>query len=123
MSLAKVLQLAQKFAQQMSAQPEDIHRVLQRARLLGSTSLVSPLLERAQVPPHTSANIRMTVSPGLKANFSTVLTPDRGNTRQTLDYLLDARFGHLVTEALQKAKVNVTDPVTLDWLQITRLGQ
>lgn len=124
MSLSKVLQLADKFAQQTTAsRPEDIHSALSRARLLGTTTMVSPLLERAQVPAHTTANIKVTVAPGPTATFNTTLNPAHSQAAQKLDYYLNARFGKLVSEALQNAKVNVQDPVSVDWLQITRLGQ
>jgi hypothetical protein len=123
MSLSNVLQLAEKFAQQISAQPDATKRTLQRARLWDIASTLSPLLERAEVPPHTTADLKMMISPGPAINFTSVLSPHHDQAAQKLNNLLNQRFGTLMSTALQHAKMDVTDPVNLDWLRITRLGQ
>ncbi len=122
----KLLQLAatfEKMAQTRTADPGDVRAVLQRAKLWNISSMVSPLLERAGVPDHTSADINIVVQPGPEVNFSAALTPNHEGPAQQLGTVLKQRFGNLMTQALTAAKVNVAQPVTLNWLRVMKLRQ
>ena len=122
MSLTRILQLAEKFAQKVGAEPAQVENTLKRARLWGTPSLVSPLLERAGVPPHTTVDIKLQVSPISTATLQATMNPNHGSV-ETLNSLLNARYAKLMTDALQNANLIVNQPMNFGWLQITRLGQ
>lgn len=111
----------EKMAQSAAAQPGDILALLQRAKLWNISSTVAPLLERANVPNHTSADINIVVEPGPTTSFISTLTPNHSEAAQQLNNVLKQRFGKLMDQALQSA--NVTQPVTLNWLRVTKLAQ
>ena len=106
---------------QAVAQSGDIRASLQRAKLWNISSLVAPLLEGAAVPTHTTANIDITVNPGPNVSFYANLTPNHPVAAQRLNELLKQRFGKLMNQALQSA--HVSEPVTLNWLKVTKLPQ
>lgn len=119
----KLVKLADKFEKkaQEIAQSGDIRYALQRARLWNISSLVAPLLENAGVPSHTSADINIIVNPGPDVSFNSNLSPNHPDAAQQLNNILKQRFGKLMNQALQSN--NITSPITLNWLKVTKLSQ
>lgn len=110
------------------ADPSAVQYALKRARLSATPSLVSPLLNRANVPNNTTANITLILNPGApgdpaEVGFNSALNPQHEQSATVLDQLLKNRFSKLISDALLAQKLEVKAPMSIPWLVVKRVGQ
>jgi hypothetical protein len=98
-----------------SAQAGDIETALKKANLFNKQADVAALLPKAKVPDGVSLNISIVVSKGLNVSFRVATNPNDPSGAR-LAALLSGKFAAPMKAALQKAKLTVTDTVTVGWL-------
>lgn len=110
-------QLADKYAQTVSAQPGDVENALRSAGLWDKTQDVSPMLNAAGVPDDASVVISMQVDPALNFTYPVVLTPPNKPAAFKLASAIKMKFGPLHKAAAQKAGLKVANPLVLQWMK------
>lgn len=104
-------------SQTMSAQPDEIERVLKAAGLFGSdfdNAQVAPLLNSAGVPETVKLTTALRIDPAL--NVTVVVKSDPVHASiNTLKRLLQAKFGAAVTKALKDAHLTIAGPMDVKW--------
>lgn len=100
----------------------DIMKLLQKMRLMGNSTWVSPLLERSGIKD-TNVSINLMVAPSGGVSFASKLMPENVIGSNALDRMLDTRFSKMIADALKKANYSVASIVSIPWLNIKRISQ
>lgn len=104
---------SQKLAQTVSAQPGDIERALSNARVKPSSQDIAPFLNMAKVPDDVSLDIKVVVDPKLSVKFLVTASPPSASAN-ALKSLLDRKYSTLMSQALQKAGLQVTSSMAVN---------
>jgi len=122
-SFEKLAELADRFERkisrgQQSAQSADIEDALSKAGVKPDANAIAPLLNTAKVPDSVSFEIFVVVDKALNVSFRidptvpvTTQTPYPPSLN-TLKGLLSRTYSGKMKQALQAAKINVTDIVS-----------
>jgi hypothetical protein len=100
----------------VGAQPADIQKALENAKLWNASKPIAALLPVAGVPDDASVAINMVVSNKGAVGFSVALNPPNPKVSTKLEGMLRQKVSPVMTKALADAKLPITTTNTLKWL-------
>lgn len=107
---------AQSAAPVVGAQPADIQKALEDAKLWNASKPIAALLPAAGVPDDASVAINMIVSNKGTVGFNVALNPPNQKASAKLVGMLNQKVSPVMTKALADAKLPITTTNTLKWL-------
>jgi hypothetical protein len=107
---------AQSAAPVVGAQPADIQKALEDAKLWNASKPIAALLPVAGVPDDASVAINMVVSNKGAVGFNVALNPPNPKASNKLEGMLKQKVAPVMTKALVDAKLPITTTNTLKWL-------
>lgn len=120
----KVISLGKKIeqklvitAQTMSAQPDEVEKVLANAGLFGpnfDNTQVAPLLNAAGVPETAKVQTILHIDSNLNVTVIVHMDPLHAS-QNVLGRLLKAKFGGAVSKALKDAHLTITGTLDVKW--------
>jgi len=113
---AQFEQKLQKYSQSMDAQPEDIERALDAARLFKPADVqaeISPLLDQQAIPASTTVTIHVQFDSRHKPTYVVSLDPMDNNKAAGLKKALEKHFAPRMINAIKQLKI--TNTMEIKW--------
>lgn len=116
MTVAKLSELIEKYAQLTSAQAGDIENALRKANLWDKAGEIAPTLNQASVSDSATVQVSLVVNKDLSVGFIVSLNPRDDRASSKLSGILRSKYSAAMKSAIKAAGLAVSDKLVVKWL-------
>ena len=101
----------------MPAAPEDVENAFKTYGVWELSNEIAPILNKLKIADSVSINLGVNVLSSNAVKVTAVLSPADPAKARDLQNILQKMYGLKFVTAIQKAKLNIIDPIDVSWLK------